>query len=123
MADQFRLYDSRVHSRSTYAVLSMPLVESYSKKDVRCLRAAIGDESVIGRALKVGILKVHIRAAVTRRRYVDHPSSRPNERRNPIDQNQMPTVIRSELRFEALGGVAERCGHHSGIGDDQVEVF
>jgi hypothetical protein len=32
-------------------------------------------------------------------------------------------VIRPELRFEAVGGVAERCGHHSGISDDHVQGF
>jgi hypothetical protein len=30
-------------------------------------------------------------------------------------------VIGAELRFEAIGCVAERCGHHSRIGDDHVE--
>ena len=35
----------------------------------------------------------------------------------------MAQVIRPELRFEAIGGVAERCGHHSSIGDDHIECI
>src|ERR1700682_1560250 len=99
MAGQFRLYDSRMHRRSTYAALPMALVESCSKKDVRCLRAAIRNEGIIRSPLKVGILKVHVRAAVTRGRHVDQASSRPNERRNPVDQDKVAQVIRPELRF------------------------
>jgi len=41
MADEFRLYNTGMHRRSTYAALTMPAVESYSKKDIRSLRAAI----------------------------------------------------------------------------------
>ena len=123
MADQFGLYDSRMHRRSTDAALPVPLVESYSKKNVRCLRAAIGNERLIGRALKVRILKIHVGSAVTRRRHVDQASSRSNERRNSVDQDKVAQVIRRELRFEAIGCVAERGGHHPGIGHDHVERF
>jgi hypothetical protein len=123
MADQFRLYDSRMHRRSPYVVLPMPPVESDSKKDVRRLRAAIGNERFIGRALKVGVLKVHVRAAVTGRRHVDQASSGANERRNPVDQHKVAQVIGPELCFEAVGCVAELCGHYSGIGDDYIQRF
>ena len=58
---------------------------------------------------------------MARRRHVDEASSRGNERRNPVDQGKVAQVIRSELRFEAIGGVAERCGHDAGVGDDHVE--
>jgi hypothetical protein len=95
--------------------------ESYSKKNVRRLGAAIGNERLIGRALKVGILKVYVRAPVARGRHIDQASSRPNERRSPIDQDKVAQVIAPELCFEAVGCVAERCGHHSSIGDDHIE--
>jgi len=121
MADRFRLCDSRMHRRSTYAALPIPLVESYSKKDVRRLRAAIGNERLIGRVLKVGILKVYVRAPVARGRHIDQASSRPDKRRNPLDQDKVAQVIGPELCFEAFGCVAERCGHHSSIGDDHIQ--
>jgi hypothetical protein len=46
------------------ATLAMPLIESYSKEDVCRLRSAIGDEGIIWRALKVGIVKVDVTEAV-----------------------------------------------------------
>src|ERR1700685_2047190 len=74
--------------------------------------------------LKVGILKVHVRAAVTRRRHVDQASFRPNERRrNPVDQDKVAQVICAELCFEAVCRVPEGCWHHAGIGNDYIERF
>ena len=35
----------------------------------------------------------------------------------------MAQMIGAELRFEAVRGMAERCGHYSRIGDDHVEGF
>jgi hypothetical protein len=60
---------------------------------------------------------------VTGGRQVDQAPSRPNECRNPVDQDQVAQVIRPELPFASIGCVAKRCGHHSGIGDDHVERF
>jgi hypothetical protein len=109
MTDQFRLYDSRMHRRSTYTAFPMPLVESYSKKNVRCLQPAIRHHGIIGSPLKVGILQVHVRAAVTRRKHIDQPSARPNERSHRVDQDKVAQMIRPELGFEAIGCVAEVC--------------
>src|ERR1700722_11299299 len=35
----------------------------------------------------------------------------------------MAEMIGAELRLKSVGGVAERCGHHAGVGDDGVEGF
>src|ERR1700684_323277 len=53
---------------------------------------------------------------MTGRRQVDEPPAIADERRNPVDQNKVTQVIRSELCFEAIGSVAKRRGHHSGVG-------
>ena len=60
---------------------------------------------------------------MTGRGHVNQAPSPPNKRRNPVDQDKVAQVIRAELRFESIGCVAERCGHHAGIGDDYVERF
>jgi hypothetical protein len=54
---------------------------------------------------------------------VDEPPAIADKRRNPVDQDKVAQVIRAELCFEAIGRVAERCGHHSGIGDDHIQRF
>src|SRR5436190_20656967 len=107
-----------MHSRSTYATTPVLAVERHCKQDVRRLRSAIGNEGFIKRVLKVGILEIHVRIAMTRRRQVDEPPAIADKRCNPVDQDKVAQVIRPELRFEAIGGVAKRCGHYSGIGAD-----
>src|SRR5579862_2607552 len=123
MARQFRLYDPWMHRSSPHATFSMSLVESYRKEDICCLRSAIGYKRVIGCPLEIRIVQVDVGIAVTCRRHVNQASSRPDEGRNPVDQDKVAEMISPELRFEAVGGVAERCSHHSGIGDDHVEWF
>src|SRR5271154_3206308 len=118
---QFGLNTTWVHSGGAYATVPVPFVERNGKEDVRGFGPAVSNERVIKRAFKVGIVEVHIRVSVTRRRYVDQSSSRPNERRDPVDQDKVAQVIRAELCFETIGCVAERCGHNSGVGDDHVE--
>ena len=60
---------------------------------------------------------------MTGRREVDEPPSIANKRRNPVDEDKVAEMIRPELGFEAVGCVAERCSHHSGISDDHIERF
>src|SRR5439155_18398409 len=78
-------------------------------------------ERFIRRPLKVWIVEVHVRIAMTGGRQVDQPPAIPEKRHNPVDQDKVAKVIRPELRFEAVGRVAERCGHHARICDDNVE--
>ena len=40
---------------------------------------------------------------------------------DPVDQHEMAEMVGAELGLEAVGGAAERGGHHPGIGDDDVE--
>ena len=123
VAAQLRLYASRMHSCSPHAAIAVTFVECDREEDVRRFGSAIGNERFIGRVLKVGIVEVHVRVAMTGRRQVDEPPAIADKRRNAVDQDKMAQMIRAELRFEAVGCVAERCGHHSCIGDDNVEGF
>ena len=112
-----------MHSRSANALIPVMFVECNREEDIRRFRSAIGAERLIGRMLKVGIVQVHVRVSMTGRRQVDEPPAVAYKRRNPVDQNKVAQVIRPELRFEAIGGVAERCGHHSCICNHHVEGF
>jgi hypothetical protein len=112
-----------MYSRRTNASIAMTFVECDREEDVRRFGSAIGNERLIGRVLETWVLKINVRVAMPRRRQVDEPPAIADKRRNPVDQDKVAQVIRAELRFESIGCVAERCGHHAGIGDDHVERF
>jgi hypothetical protein len=101
----------------------MPFVEGNCEKDVRPLGPPIRNEGLVGRSLKVGILEVDIGEAVARRRQVDQPPTCTDKKRNPVDQYKVAQVIGTELRLEAVGHTAKRGGHHTRIGDNNVEGF
>src|SRR6267154_4318355 len=86
VASQFGVYDAGVHSGSAHAPVTVPLVEGNSKLDICRLRSAIGDEGVIGRAFKVGIVEVNIGVAVTGRRQVDETASFADQRSDAVDE-------------------------------------
>src|SRR4029077_1614822 len=86
---QLRPYTSRMDSRSAHAPTPVTFVECDSKEDVCRFRSAISDKRLIGRALKVRIVQVHVRVAMTGRRQVDEPPAIANKRRNPVDQNKV----------------------------------
>src|SRR5580658_9187026 len=111
MATQFSVNDSRMHRGCTYAAIPVTFVECDRKEDVRSFGSSVGNEGLIGRVLKVGILEVDIGIAVTARRKIDQPPARTNERRNPVDQDKVAQVIGTELRFEAIAGAAQGRGH------------
>ena len=98
----------------TDAALAMPLVESNREENVRRLRPSISDEGLIRRALKVGIVKIDIGEAVTRRRQVDQPASRADKRRNLIHQHKVAQVIGAKLRLEAVRRMSTRHGGRGG---------
>ena len=77
-------------------------VECDREENIRRFGSAIGDERLIGRALKVGIVEVDVRVAMTGRRQVDQPPAIADKRRNPVDQDKVAEVIRPELRFKAV---------------------
>src|ERR1700682_3412116 len=99
-----------MHGCSAYATRSVPLVERNRKEDVRRLRSAISNEGIIGSPFKVGILKVNVGEAVTRRRQVDQPSSGTDKRRYAVNEHKVAQVIGAELCFKAVGGLAKRRG-------------
>src|SRR5262249_3540271 len=104
-----------------YSVVAMPPVKGNREENVRRLRSAISNEGIIRRTLKVGIVKVNIRKAVTGRREINHPSTCADQRRNPVHQNKVAKVISAKLGLEAIRRVTKRCRHHTGIGNDHVE--
>src|SRR5258708_4514628 len=121
VATQFGLYASRMHSRAPHATLALPLVERHAEHAVCRLRSALRDGWLIGRPLKVGILKVNVRETVTGRRQIDQSPSCAKKARNPVHQDKVAEVIGAELCFKAVRCMSERCRHHSCIGDDHVE--
>src|SRR5882762_4783119 len=121
VATQFGLYASWMHCRGTHATLAVPLVERNGEEDICRLRSAIRDEWLIGGPLKVGILKVNVRVAVTGRRQIDQSPSCAKKARNPVYQDKVAEVIGAELCFKAVRRMSERCRHHSRIGDNHVE--
>src|SRR5580700_608070 len=121
VASQFGVDYSRVHCGSTYAAIPMAFVEGNREENVRRLGSSIGNERLVRRPLKVGILEVDIRIAVTQRRKIDQPPATANQRGNTVNQDKVAKMIGTELCFEAVDGVAERRGHHSGIGNDHIE--
>ncbi len=123
VASQFGLDASRMHGRGAHTTLTVPPVEGNGEEDVRRLRSAVGNEGLIGRPLKVGILEIDVGVAVTGRRQVDQPSSGSDKRRDAINEYKVAQVIGAELCFKTVGGMAKWCGHHARIGDDHVEGF
>src|SRR5437588_802518 len=118
---QLGTYSSRMNSRGAHPAIPVTFIECNREEDVCRFRSAVGDKRFIGRALEVGIVHVYVRIAMTGRRQVDEPPSIANKRRNPVDQDKVAEVIRPELRFEAVGCVAERVSHQSRIGDHNIE--
>src|SRR5262249_60963779 len=110
-----------MYSRGAYPTLPMPPVESDSEEDVRRLRPAVSDEGVVRRPLKVGILKINVGEAVSGGRQVDQPSSRADQRSNPVDEDKVAKMIDAELCFEAIRGTPKWCSHHSRISNDDVK--
>src|SRR4029077_11018691 len=106
---QLRLYASRMHSCSPHAAIAVTFVEFDCEEDIRRLGPAIGNERIVGRVFKVGVVEVHVRVAMTGGRQVDETAAIADQRRNAVDQDKVAQVVRPELRFEAIRGVAERC--------------
>src|SRR6202012_2501717 len=84
MTSEFGLDPARMHCRGAYFAVPMPPIEGDREEDVCRLRAAVGDEGLVGCPLKIRILEVYVREAVTRRGEVDQPASVADQRRDPI---------------------------------------
>lgn len=112
-----------MHRGSAHVTVPVPFVEPNSEEDICRLRSAICDEGFIGRPLKIGIFQVDIGKAVTCRRQIDQPPTCAKQRRNPVDQDEVAEVIGAELSLKSIRRMAERCRHHSRVGDDHIKGF
>jgi hypothetical protein len=65
VATQFCLYAPRMHGCSANATSTVSLVEGDCEQNVRRLRAAVCDEGIVGRALKIWVLQVDVGITVT----------------------------------------------------------
>jgi hypothetical protein len=90
-------------------------VEHNRKKDVGCLRTAVGNPRIVRSALEGGVFEIDVSEAVPRRCEINQPSSCPEKRRNPVHQYEMAEVIRAELRFESILSMTEWCRYDTSI--------
>src|SRR5580698_5975962 len=102
MAPKLGFNHSRMHSGSTHAASTVTPVKRHGEKNVRGLRAAVGDERFVRRSLKIGIVQVYVGKTVTCGREVDQSAAFAQKRRNPVDQDKVAEVVRSKLCFKAL---------------------
>ena len=110
-----------MHSGGTHAASTVAPVKRDGEKNVRGLRAAVGDERFVGRSLKIGIVQVYVGKTVTCGREVDQPAAFAQKRRNPVDQDKVAEMIGAKLRLKAIRRVAKGSGHHARVGDNHVE--
>ena len=73
VATQFGIDASGMHGRRAHTTLTVPPVEGNSEEDIRRLRSAVGNEGLIRRPFKVGVLEIDVGVAVPRRREIDQP--------------------------------------------------
>src|SRR5580698_1515304 len=103
------------------SALAVTSVERYRKQNVCGLRPAVCYERIVRRPLEACVVQIDVRKAMTRRSEIDQPSTRCNERRDTIHQDEMTQVVRTKLRFKTIRGVAKGCRHHAGIRNDRIE--
>src|SRR5437867_12313363 len=109
-----------MHSCGAHAAVAMTFVECHREEDVRRFRSAISYERFIRRALKVGIVEVHVRIAMTGGRQVDEPPSVADKQRNPVDQDKMSQVIGAELSLKPVRRLTKRRRHYAGVSDHYI---
>src|SRR6476659_9866429 len=75
MPTQFGLDAPRMTGGGSNPAAAMARVESNCKKDVGCLRAAVGNPRVVRSALEVGVSEIDVGEAVSRRCEINQPSA------------------------------------------------
>src|SRR5215475_1496523 len=123
MSAQLGLNASRMDSRSAHTTPPVPFIEGYCEQNISRLRPAVGNEWIVRRPLKVGIVEIHIRKAMPGRRKVDQPTALSEKGCNAVHQDKVAQVIGAKLGLEPIQGVAKRCSHNSGVSDNHVEGF
>src|SRR5277367_6901470 len=98
-----------MHSRGAHATVAVFFIESNSEENICRLRSAVRDEGIIGCLLKIGILEVNFREAVTCGRQIDQPPSWTDKRRDPVHQDKVAQMIRAELHLETVTRAAKGC--------------
>src|SRR5260370_9009265 len=86
---------------------TMPLVKSYGEQNVCCLGASVGDKGCIRCPLKVRILQIDVRVAVSSRRQIDQSAAGADQRSEAVDEDKVSQVVGSELRLQAIRRVAK----------------
>jgi hypothetical protein len=123
VAREFGFDDAGVHGSGANSTVAIAIVEFDGEENICGFRAAVGDIGIVGCAFETGIVEIDVGKAVTGGRYIDEAAASTKKRHDAIDEDEVAEVIGAELRFEAVGGVTERRGHHAGVGDDDVERF
>src|SRR5579862_7780505 len=113
MARKLGFNHSRMHSGGTHSASTVALVKRDGEKNIRGLRAAVGNEWFVRRSLKIGIGQVHVGKPVTCGREDDQPAAFTQKRRNPVDQDKVSEMIGAKLCLKAIRRMAKRSGHHA----------
>src|ERR1700730_11661700 len=102
MAPKFSLDSARMQRGCAHAASLKPAIESHRVEDVCGLRTAVCGKRLIRSPLEIRIVKIDIAQLMTRRRKSDDSSARFEQGQEPIDEHEVPQVIGSELRLEAV---------------------
>ena len=94
-----------MHGRRPHPVALVAPVELDGEQDVGGLRAAIGAELGIGRALEIRIVEIDVGESVARRGQVDQARARLQQRGDAVDEDEMAQMVGAELGLETVGGL------------------
>ncbi len=121
MAGELGQDPARVQRRRPHSPRFMPPVELHREQNVSGLGPAIGDHRVVGRALEVRIVELHVRIAMAGGGDIHQPSARSDQGCDAVHQHEVAEVIGSELGLETVRCAPERRAHHARVGDHDVE--
>jgi hypothetical protein len=102
MAAKFGLDSTGMQCGCAQAASLQAAVESHCIEDVCGLGTAIRGEWLIRGPLEIRIVKIDIAYLMTSRGEDDDSRARLEKRHEPIHEYEVPEVIGSELRFEAI---------------------
>lgn len=110
-----------VHGGRTHAAIAMAAIERRGEEGIRELGSGVGQLRVIVRAFDVEVVQIAIGRAIRRGGDDDEAAARAQQGGDPVNQHEVAEMIRRQLQLEAVIGAREGGGHHTGIGDDDVE--
>src|SRR5882724_585707 len=121
MAAQLGLDAARMDRCRANTAPAMPLVKSYGEQNICRLGASVGDKGFIRGPLKIRILQIDVREAVSSRRQIDQSAAGADQRSEAVDQDKVSQVVGAELRLEAVCRVAKWRRHDAGIRNQHIE--